>query len=175
MEWRRNCVLCQLQQSCHNLFVIVLYKMWGEGREGGRDSNCLFSSKMWFCQVCVPWSDKTVNYNRHSSNKKHKQIYLNIKHSSGQLEEFLDFDHLFSNIFDLFESKMKMNQSKYWQEKVADSNFTNEKFSLFGTDILEFVSKSRVKLFIFRSGAGNDKSCLVTFLIVGLIRILFIE
>ena len=50
---------------------------------------------------------------QHCGNKKGKQMYLNIKHSPGQLEEFWDFDHLFSNIFDLFESKMKMNQSKY--------------------------------------------------------------
>ena len=124
--------------SCSNLiaiyFLLFFIKLRGRGRRaGGREgpsSNCLFSSKMSFWQVPALWSDKIVKPRHKRGNKKDKQIYLNIKHSCRLLEEFLDFDHLFSNIFDLFESKMKMNQSKYWQEKVTDSNFTNEKFSL---------------------------------------------
>ena len=61
---------------------------------------------------------KATLHCKRQQQKKHT-FYLNMKYSSELLEAFLDFDHLSSNIFDLFESKMKMNQSKYWQEKVT--------------------------------------------------------
>ena len=68
--------------------------------------------------------------------------------------------------------KMKMNQSKYWQEKVADSNSRNEKFSLFGTwdyRLTRFICfQAGVKIFILRSGVGNDKSCRPSWLLVWL-------
>ena len=154
-------------------FINVRGGSRGEGREGGLKLFIFFKNVILSgpCPV-VSQEGKLQTPLQQQETQTNLFIYQTLPRDTGGI---LGLWSSFLKYFWFIWVKNEMNQSKYWQEKVADSNFTNEKVSLFGAWIsgLQFVSRSRVKIFIFRSGAGNDKSCLVTFLIVSLIRILF--